>query len=178
MALEVEGLEQLENAGRVIERQLAPAMLTERVLALARAAGEMLKKESVAQVVQLVYDNLSPEVLYSGSGLMVHGGSDDRTEDLMDAIVLTEEDAGFTQVVKIDENQPVSSNAHSGRELVIDYAIPVHDGYTQFVMGTDTGAFHPGRPWFTEAGIEATPKILSFIESAFYEIVVSAMRGI
>lgn len=178
IGLQVEGIEQIERLAATIERELNPLALTERALIIARAAGEMLKAESVKQIIELIYDQPSPEVLFSGSGLMVHGGSDDRTEDLMDSITLSEDDAGFTQIVQVDPTMPVSENAHDGRENVIDYAVPVHEGYMQFVFGTDTGAFHPGRPWFTRAGIEATPTILAFVQQAFEEVVTNALRGV
>ncbi|MHB8592522.1 MAG: hypothetical protein ACYDBO_11060, partial [Vulcanimicrobiaceae bacterium] len=102
MALQVEGIEQIERAAAMIERELSPLALTERVLVIARAAGEMLKAESVNQIIELIYSQPAPEVLFSGSGLMVHGGNEDRTEDLMDSIIVTEEEGGFTQVVQVD----------------------------------------------------------------------------
>lgn len=178
MALHVDGIEQIERAAAIIERELSPTALTSRVLVIARAAGEMLKAESVKQIIDLIYSQAAPEVLFSGSGLMTHGGNEDRTQDLMDSITLSEEDGGFVQIVQVDPTMPVSENAHDGRENVIDYAIPVHEGYLQYVFGVDSATFHPGRPWFTRAGIEATPAILAFVETAFEEVVAMALRGI
>jgi hypothetical protein len=40
-------------------------------------------------------------------------------------------------------------NAKVGRITVGEYAKYVHDGYVQWVLGRNTGVYHPGRKWLT-----------------------------
>jgi len=68
------------------------------------------------------------------------------------------------------------SKGPTGRELVIDYAGMVHNGYTQWVFGHPTGRFVPGRPWMTRAAERIAAEVPSVIE-AFVARMVSYAVG-
>lgn len=165
--VKIEGFNELEQMIANFQTRFTASSLTKRVMLIAEQAGVMLREEVIAQLMDAIYSSPAPEVLFSGSGLMDHGGFDtpDRTGDLADAHQLSNE--GLIQTVSVDMDRPVSDNAHSGRETVGDYALPVHEGYAQYVFGNDTQTFHPGRPWMERAWIEGQAPIYGFIEEAF-----------
>jgi hypothetical protein len=179
--IRVDGLERLTRAAETLGIMLSPAALEVETMKLAIEAGVILQRTAVRALIEGVYDlEATPQVRLAEGG-WIHGGNpDERTDDLLHSLILRSE--GFTQIVEVDPTMPVSENAHADRELVIDYAIPVHDGYVQHVPNghggsVNTGVFHPGRFWFKVAEAEAPPIILAFIETAFYEIVKRAVAA-
>lgn len=177
--ISVQGVDEIRQLQRKLSIELDPARLTVKALAIARQAGQILHQAATRAVIEAVYDNPAMPGLsdVTPSDLAGTYGANpaDRTNDLLNAHILREEDGGFTQVVEVDPNVPVSSDAHSGREMVIDYAVFVHDGYVQWVHGTDTGVFHPGRFWMRVAEIEAVPVIIEFIALAFVDSLYEAL---
>lgn len=168
----IEGVDQFETMVARFRSRFTVAALTARAVALAAEAGQMLHEEVIGQLMKAIYDSPAPEVLFSGSGAMDHGGFDisERSGDLHDAHSLKDE--GLRQSVEVDMEYPVSSNEHSGRMVVGDYALSVHDGYIQFIPtkdggSLDTGTWHPGRPWMELAAIEGFDRIAEFVMLAF-----------
>lgn len=179
----MEGLDRVEHAINVLTEQLAPATLELHVLKIAAEAGEILKIASVRALIEAVYDHpnfpslasVTPSDLFGTFG----GNAEQRTDDLLHSII--HRDQGLTQIVEVDPDMPVSENAHSGREMVIDYAEYVHEGYTQWIPdgrggSTNTGIFHPGRFWFDVAMEESDAVILAFIEVAYGRVIEHVME--
>lgn len=162
-----------DNDIRALQHKLAyelnPARLTARAIAVAHEAGVLLLQATTRAVVEAVYDN--PSLTPSDPSSTFGGNAADRSDDLLHSHILRQEEGGLVQVVEVDPNMPVSTDSHSGREMVIDYALAVHDGYVQWVMGHDTGVFHPGRFWMRVAELEAVPVILEFINKAFFDTI-------
>lgn len=169
--VQVEGIERLQRVGERLAQLLSPIALTERVLVIAKEAGVALHAASVRACMEAIYDQPA-SLTY------------DRTGALLRAHRLSEQDGGFTQVIDIDPDAVPDPGSRSlndaeyrerwvtaGRERVLDYAIPVHDGYVQWIFGQNTGEFHPGRFWFDVAGEEAGPIIGTFLEQAFAQII-------
>lgn len=181
VAVEIEGIEEFDRAAERLAFMTSPAALQSRVLFLANQAGMILKMASVQALVEEVYSRASTP-LVSQELVPIHGGNaDERSEDLLRSIRHVNE--GFTQVIEVDPDMPVSSNAHAGRELVIDYAIAVHDGYVQWIPNghggsKNSGVFHPGRFWFNAALIEAEPALLTFLEIALEEMFTAVIEAL
>lgn len=177
----ITGVDELRSLQRQLGSVLEPEKLAAKAVEVARQAGQILLLTTTRAVIEAVYDNpnfpgLSDITPSDPQG--TYGGNDaDRTNDLVNAHVLREENGGLTQIVEVDPNMPVSSDSHSGRELVIDYAVFVHDGYVQWVHGHDTGVFHPGRFWMRVAEIEAVPVIMEYIALAFVDSVYEALAA-
>lgn len=173
--IEVSGLEEIRRITRVIETELAPERLALRAVEIAREAGQILLIAATRAVIEAVYDHPNFPGLWSRTPSDPQenfGGNEAyRMNDLLDAHHLREEDGGLVQVVEVDPNRPVSINSHPGREMVIDYAIHVHDGYVQWVYGHNTGVFHPGRFWMRVAEIEAVPVIMEYVAQAFSDVI-------
>lgn len=166
------GLDDLKALQKSLSESLSPSVLTAKALVLAREAGIILLQSATRAVVEAVYDQpTSPNDIMGQFG----GNLVDRTNDLINSHHLVEEEGGFVQLVEVDPNFPVSDNAHPGRDMVIDYAMYVHDGYVQYVFGRNTGVFHPGRFWMRVAEIEAVPVIMEYIALAFVETVSKAL---
>lgn len=172
--IEVSGIEELTSFASRMQSLLSPAMLTARTLSIAREAGHLLLIASVRACIEAVYDHPNFPTLYtttpSKPGSDSFGGNEaERTNALLDAHELVDE--GLSQIVQVDPDAAVELGSHSGRERVIDYAIPVHEGYTQWVYGRNTGVFHPGRFWFDVAAHESGQVILAFVQVAFFQTV-------
>lgn len=176
----VEGIQQLEEIQIRIQKSMSVEALTERTILIATEAGEVLLKASVRACIEAVYDapnfpslsNITPSSL---TGDFQGGNEADRTNALLDSHIVRDE--GLIQYVEIDESAE-AIDPHSGREFVLDYAIPVHEGYSQFVFGNDIGEFHPGRFWFDVALAEAGPVIASFVMQAFEEMMLEILKEI
>lgn len=189
ISVEIEGLTMLNNFASRLEYLLSPESLTERVILVAREAGQLLHRAAVRACIEAVYDHPNfpslwtstpshPDGYFTRDGKVYHivgsdGNEATRTNALLDSHELVDE--GMTQTVRIDPAAEAQVDTHPGRELVLDYAIPVHEGYTQFVYGYNTGVFHPGRFWFDVAAQESGPVIASFLEIAFEQIVAELL---
>lgn len=174
----MDGLDRIERAIDVLAEQLSPIALELHVLQIAAEAGEILKIASVRALVEAVYDHPNFPSLASitpSDPMGIFGGNaEQRTDDLLHSII--HRDHGLVQIVEVDPEMPVSDNAHSGREMVLDYAQYVHDGYTQWIPdgkggSRNTGIFHPGRFWFDVTMEEADAVILAFIEVAYGRVI-------
>lgn len=155
--MKVDGIEKIDGMARKMATLMSPASIEARVLQIANRAGVALKAAVVRSCLEQIYDQ--PELTY------------ERTNALLDSHRLRTEDGGMTQIVDIDMEMPVYSDAHAGREVVGDYAGYVHNGYTQWVYGYDTGIFFPGKFWMDAAAQEAGPVLIAFIKKAFEEVV-------
>lgn len=176
MSIEVEGTQQLRDAAQSIRELFSPQALTLLAIEIAAEAGKKLKEDVVQKCVDEIYEMsgmaapFSPRTL---PGLSAALGGDygglpaDRTEALIRAHEVVDE--GLTQIVRIDPSAEAEPTQHSGRETVLDYAIPVHEGYTQWVMGKDMGVHHMGRPWFYDALVEHGEDVCMFVVRAFEE---------
>lgn len=164
--LKVDGIEHLKKVANRMRVMLSPAQMTLRVIRIAREAGMALEAASVRACMELVYD--APEMTYI------------RTMALLQAHRRTEEDFGLVQIVDIDPQAEAigSGSPRANREFVSDYAHYVHNGYTQWVFGYDTGEFVPGRFWFDETVRLAYPTIIAFVRAAFTEVVTVVMSEI
>jgi len=159
-----------------LPEMLSPAAITSRVIVIANRAGVALKEAAVRACMEEIYDQPESE-------------SYTRTQALLNAHRLYIEDGGMIQVVDIDpdatpeESRGLGDSAFrerwvsGGRETVLDYAVPVHEGYVQWIYGHNTGEFHPGRFWFDRTVEEAGPVIVNFIQLAFFEIIEEIMNG-
>jgi hypothetical protein len=174
MKFEIEGTDRIREAASNIARLFSPAALTEQAIILAAEAGVKLKEAIVRKCVDEIYElsgvsagftPLALPGLASALGGEYGGLPSDRTEALMRAHEVLDE--GLTQTVRVDPNAEAEPTPHSGRERVIDYAIPVHEGYTQWVMGKDTGVHHLGRPWFYDAVVEHGEEVCMYVVRAF-----------
>lgn len=177
ITLKVTGANDVRALQHKLAVELDPVKLTQRAIAVAHAAGVFLLQATTRAVVEAVYDSPQYDLTPSDPGNHFGGNLADRTNDLLQSHVLREEEGGLVQVVEVDPNMPVSSNSHSGREMVIDYALAVHDGYVQWVMGNNTGIFHPGRFWMRVAEIEAVPVIIEYINKAFFDTIYEALAA-
>lgn len=178
VGLEITNLAEFEASLDRFEQMISVPRITMRAIKIASEAGIILKTASVQALTEAVYDNASPQVWLEEGG-WAHGGNKSRTEDLLHSIVLKDE--GLFQTVEVDPDMPVSQDDHDGRQMVIDYAVAVHEGYMQYtpVRGggsKSTGIFHPGRFWFDVAEIEAFPVIEAFVLIAFEEIFMEALN--
>jgi hypothetical protein len=167
VSLKVEGLDKLTQVIRRTRSYLSPAVLASRTMKIADEAGEALLAASVRACIEEIYDQ--PEMTYI------------RTMALLDAHEVITSATGpefFIKYVTIDPEAPVGDQDHPGRELVIDYAGYVHNGYTQWVWGFNSGQFTPGKFWFDVALQESYPMILAFVRLAFTEMITLAIREI
>lgn len=160
-SVEVSGLDRLEKFSSRIGQLLSHEYLISRVIVLASEAGHALRESAIRACMEAIYDQ--PEGEYV------------RTQALLNAHRLTEAGGGLIQVVDVDPFATVEDQ-HSGREFVEDYATYVHDGYTQWVFGTDTGEFHPGKFWFDVTYQESFPIIISFLHKAWSEIITEIVH--
>lgn len=182
--IKIDGIEELTAMRGRVEQLLSPASLTARVMSIAEEAGVILHLAAVSACIEAVYNNpVSPGYPKANGEIPSGGGFPDsaRSGDLVDAHVLISD--GLSQSVVIDPDMSVSSNSHPGREKVIDYAIPVHEGYTQWLPhrngeSTNTGIFHPGRFWLEVAAIETAPVILEYVKAAYEEVVTQIITEI
>lgn len=143
---------------------LSPAAMEARVILIAEMCGKALHAASVRSCMEMVYD--VPEMTYI------------RTMALLDSHTL-DSDGGLTQIVTVDQDYPVEDfDSHVGKETVGDYAAYVHNGYTQWVYGFDTGDFHVGKFWFDEAVRFAYPTLLAYVRVAFMECIREVMLEI
>ena len=185
MKFEVEGVQRLRDAASNISRLFSAAALTEQAVLLAAEAGVKLKESVVRKCVDEIYElsgggspftPLALPGLASALGGEYGGLPSDRTEALVRAHELI--DGGLEQIVRIDPNADAEPEPHDGREKVIDYAIPVHEGYTQWIMGKDTGVHHLGRPWFYDALVEHGEEICHYVTLSFEVTIEKAFRQI
>lgn len=183
MTFTVTGADKIRDLARRIERELSPENLTIIAVKIAAEAGVMLKDAVVRKCVDEIYElsgGGSPFTPRALPGLAEalggeYGGlPEERTEALKRAHQLVDE--GLRQVVRIDPNADAEPTPHSGREKVIDYAIPVHEGYTQWIMGKDTGVHHLGRPWFYDALVAHGEEVCRFVTEAFQVAINRAFR--
>ena len=160
-----------------IESLLSPAALEARVLVIAAQAGQLLLQATVRACIEAIYDHPSYPSLWNvtpSDPEGTFGGNEAvRTFALLDAHEVVNE--GLMQTVRIDPNAEAQRNVHSGREMVTDYAVPVHEGYEQVVYGHPTGVAHPGRFWFDVAALEAGPVVAEFVAVAFEQAVEEAL---
>jgi hypothetical protein len=148
---------------------LSPENLTIRTIAIAKEAGTILLNHAVQACIDSVYSASSlttdPEHEY------------ERTLALLDSHYVDDQD--LEQFIGIDPTAE-AVDPHSGREMVLDYAIPIHEGYTQHYFGHNTGNFVVGKPWFDQTVAEAAPIITAFIIEAYStiveEILIEAFR--
>jgi hypothetical protein len=179
--IRVQGVDAIRQLERTLANALSPERLTAKAIVIAREAGQILLTATTRAVVEAIYDSptfpsLSGKTPSDWSES--YGGNDtERSNDLLNAHVLREENAGLSQIVEVDPDYEVTTDSHSGRELVIDYALFVHDGYVQWVHGTDTGVFHEGRFWMRVAEIEAIPVIMEYIAIAFVDSVYEVLAA-
>jgi hypothetical protein len=154
-----------------LESKLAIALSNEalisRTISIAQKAGVILLNHAVQACIDSVYgassDTTDPEHEY------------ERTLALLDSHIV--QDNGLEQFVGIDPDAE-AIDPHSGRELVLDYAIPQHEGYTQFFMGKNTGQFHAGKFWFDTTVTEGAPIIFQYINQAYEEIIIEVLSGV
>ncbi len=138
-----------------------------RTVKIAQEAGVILLNSAVQNCIDAVYGatNATTDLEHEY----------ERTLALLDSHIV--EDKELEQFIGIDPSA-IAVDPHSGREMVIDYAIPVHEGYTQFVFGKDTGVFHPGRKWFDNTLAETSPVLVQFIEKAFEQIIIESLTEV
>lgn len=154
--VKIEGIDRLEQMANKFAVLFSPQELEIEVLRLADKAGEALLGASVRACIEAIYD--LPEFTY------------DRTMALLDAHTVVDTAQGpsiFERYITIDPSWPAEGDVHNDREYVMDYAFYVHNGYTQWVWGHDTGQFVEGRMWFEVALAEAFPTVVSFVALAF-----------
>lgn len=182
-SVKVEGIEKLESAQVRLEELFSVENLTLKTIALAKEAGVVLLQASVRACIEAVYDAPNFPSLWTTTpshptGYIEGGNEATRTNALLDSHILTEEVGGLVQFVQIDPSAEAEGDIHSRRELVTDYAIPVHEGYEQYVYGRDTGVFHAGRFWFDVAQQEAGPVIAAFVEVSFMQIITEILTEV
>ncbi len=146
---------------------LSTIKLTERTVLIAQQAGVMLLAAAVQNCIDAVYGATSETTDVEHEY--------ERTLALLESHIL--EDQGLDQIVLIDPSAE-AVDPHSGRELVIDYAVPVHEGYTQFFMGKDTGRFVVGKFWFEATIAEKSVILASFISAAYEELMMECLEEI
>lgn len=162
MSLHIEGLAELRAFAEGLGQGLSPSSLTAKALELAEAAGIKLKGAVVEQCVRDIYD------------LPMISEGYERTEALMNSHEMQRE--ALEVVVQIDPSAPALWSPHKGRVEVMDYALAVHDGYTQWYMGHNTGVWHEGRPWFDNAIASYGEEIFSFVMQAFFDSCVATLE--
>ena len=174
MTIIVEGTGRMREAAQNIRRAFGPAALTTIAIAIAADAGKKLKEAVVQQCVDEIYElsgGLSPftpmtlPALSEALGNSYGGNPEERTGALQRSHQLV--NGGLTQTVNIDPAAGAEPEPHSGRVTVMDYAESVHEGYTQWVMGHNTGVYHVGRPWFQIAVERHGEEICEYVVLAF-----------
>jgi hypothetical protein len=154
-----------------LESKFSAALSDERLIArtlkIAAEAGTILLSSAVQNCIDSVYGASSETTDIEHEY--------DRTLALLESHIVTDE--GLTQFVGIDPSAE-AVDPHSGREMVLDYAIPVHEGYTQFFMGKNTGNFVAGKFWFDAALGESTPVLVAFVDQAFTQIIEETIAEI
>lgn len=190
MTLKISGTDRLREAAANIQRLFSPSALTVEAVRIAAEAGVILKDAVVQKCVDEIYElsgSYSSTTPLTLSGLAEalggeYGGNpEDRTEALKNAHEVVDE--GLIQRVQIDPNADAEPSPHSGREKVIDYAIPVHEGYTQWIPdgrggSYDTGIHHIGRPWFYHAIVEHGEEVCEYVIIAFEQAAARLMASI
>ncbi len=146
---------------------LSSEMLTIRTIAIAQEAGVTLLNHAVQACIDSVYG--------ASSGTTDSEHEYERTLALLDSHIV--QDNGLEQFVCVDPDSE-AIDPHSGRESVLDYAIPVHEGYEQWFMGNNTGEFHPGKFWFDTTLAEASPVIFQYISLAYETIVMELLSEV
>jgi hypothetical protein len=146
---------------------LSPERLLERTVLIAQEAGIILLNASVQACIDAVYGATNPTTDSEHEY--------ERTLALLDSHIV--EDQGLDQIVLIDPSAE-AVDPHSGRELVTDYAIPVHEGYTQFYFGKNTGTFVPGKFWFDTTIAESSPVIFAFVIKAYEELIEECLAEV
>lgn len=167
MYLKIEGLDKLEQAAIRIGELLSIEALEAEVNFIANQAGEALLQSSIRACMEAVYD--FPEMTY------------ERTMALLDSHIRAEVTVGplyFEQLIGIDPDADAQGDVHSGREKVVDYASYVHDGYTQWVWGHETGIFQPGKFWFDVALEEAYPVVYGYVRQAFINCIERVIKEV
>ncbi len=154
----------LENK---LMQALSVEKLIERTILIAKEAGEIILNSSVQNCIDSVYS--------ASSGTTTFENEYERTLALLESHQI--EDFGLSQIINIDPNAE-AVDGHSGREMVTDYAIPVHEGYIQYVFGKNTGVFVPGKFWMDAALQESSPVLVSYITKAFEELIVESLIGV
>jgi len=154
-----------------LESKFAAALnnekLIERTILIAQEAGTILLSSAVQNCIDSVYGASSETTDFEHEY--------ERSLALLEAHQV--EDEGLIQFVGIDPSAE-AVDPHSGREMVLDYAIPVHEGYTQFVFGKNTGVFHPGRQWFDVALQESSPILVSYITKAYEQLIMELLNEV
>lgn len=154
-----------------LESKFATALSRENLFArtvkIATEAGVILLNSAVQACIDAVYGASSETTDFEHEY--------ERTLALLDAHIV--EDNGLEQFIGINPNMDVI-DPHQGRELLLDYAIPVHEGYTQFVFGRNTGVFKPGKFWFDTTLAEQSPVIFAFISEAYEELIIEVLSEI
>ncbi len=151
-----------------LESRLANALsnehLTIRTIEIAKKAGVILLNHAVQACIDSVYGASSETTDFEHEY--------ERTLALLDSHYIDDEE--LEQFIGIDPTAE-AVDPHSNREMVLDYAIPQHEGYTQFFFGKNTGNFVPGKFWFDTTLAEASPIITSFIVEAYESIVMEIL---
>ena len=168
---------------RMAERMdelLSIGALEARAMLIAAEAGQLLLQATVRACIEAVYDHPNYPSLWTTTPSDPEGafGGNEavRTFALLDSHHLVSD--GLTQKVEVDPHAVAQRDVHSGREMVMDYAPYVHDGYTQYVYGHNTGVEHPGRFWFDVAAKEAGPVVAEFVIVAFEQAIQEILGAV
>ncbi len=161
MSFTITGGDRVREAAANLERLLSKSAVTAIAMRIAAEAGVMLRESVIAEVVEVIYDQ--PD-RWGRTGALK------RAHEVVDE--------GMTQRVRISPTAGAEPLPHSGRETVMDYAVHVHDGYTQWFMGRNTGVYHEGRPWFTDAVEKYGSQVVEFVCLAFQQAVEKAFAQI
>lgn len=157
MPITVKGQDELKAMAQKIRFQFSVGVLTEIALQLAREAGDQMLSHTIEQCIQEIYD--PPE------------GEYERTEALKRSHQKVEAEGGFEQIIRIDPTAEAEPTPHVGRALVTDYAVHVHDGYTQKRFGAETGVFVLGRPWFDNAVASYGEAAVEYVLLSFEKLI-------
>ncbi len=160
-------VDNIENLQQRFAYSFSNEKLIAKTIKIAEECGVKLLAATVQACIDAVYSASNPTTDFEHEY--------ERTLALLDAHIV--ENAGLDQIVLIDPAAE-AVDPHSGRELVSDYAIPVHEGYTQYVFGRNTGVFVPGKFWMETTVAEQSPILLQFIQAAFEEIIIEVLEEV